>query len=1014
MKKYLLAFLVLSLLALSYSAAVEKNYEQFTMYNLYGPQERYVQTDAKITNDVGFESTPKVLATNKYCPGNFNIKADVDGTWLLSSSNFKAISNYPQGNDESCSPLDDTSNPTKCPDVPIPYNQVSLNKPFDWLTSSEYSSVPEQNDFSVPVAALDTFHNEKIAEYWHAGNTADSWQKFTNRKGGVNLFCKGSLSLKLDNNLLNTQQIASETGYIKNIGVGSHTIKSELSGVECFSAIKKLPEDDGFFRIYRMKKWTPSLTGTSSTSTFVVADPELKFDAEKVYPLENQMQIEAGESIDVFFEFENKGDVIFTVNEVSAGAGTTAGFTVEAAPNSVFYPPSLSIITNGFNKEIAPGASKTIGVRVTAPDSIPNNPQIKIKFKITADEKTCAEAADGANINPEGYEFKWFTFNYTFIPLPTLKSCEFVPTSKTVEVNDIANYTLYCYDQLIASPTKQKVNCLENGMEIEVNPQSVGLLAVNPQQSSGPKTDVKVLAVGVGTATITADNNIPSQHVTCSATMISNPEPLPVPDSCTLQKSAGFSSNAIGLYSVFVLTCFKNGQKIDCPGDTSTLNIGATNGIVSYYAYSSLNTEEALVSFKNLKYGSGMVSVSEKAGKYSCSAPISLTPSSLSYCSLEPIMMQTEVGKTGQFNITCNEVGVDVPCKSVSWNAEGVASLGATDKSKAQVTFNAEGSATITANVQGTNGLPLNYECSATAQASKPVQNDTNQTVVKSCAITPGTYSGYVGSRGDFELTCYENPNTKKQKIVSCLDVEWYAQMKSKSIAIMYQNSSSARIRFNEVGSASVRAITRHSTCDANAFISAAPVQKDLGDACEITVIEKTTYGDPFSADLRCYNSTSGKDVPCENVTWALEDGHGTINGNNYGATCTLTGNDVIVATIDGEAYYVCKLSVGESKKKCTISPMYWIASPLTKKDFTVKCGKEECDNADWGNSYPEYIRWEKPDVFNDSKVSVEVYKDPKKQITDAVMYVNAEYEDEKYYCEAEVYIGALMCVNYI
>ncbi len=1003
LKEILIAIFCLGIL---YSATV--NYGTFKLYNLYGAEHAYVQTDAKLTNDVIFSSTPKVLGTNKYCPGNFKITADIEGKWLVTSGSFEAVSDYPPGTDASCVPLTASSNPTKCPDLPISYSNVNTNKNLEWLTNTEYSAVyPTDAYFTSQPSQLSVFYDEKITKYLYGGQ--DSYQEFKNKKGGVNLFCKGSVSLKLNNNLLNTQQIASATSYTKNIDVGTYSIKSELSGVECFSAIKKYPNNDGFFRIYVMKKWTPNLAGTADTYSFTVADPELDFKASKTYPLDSQLQMEPNQNKDVFFNIKNSGDVKIKVTDVSAGAGTTSGFTVNEAPGTVFYPLQAGNIQNGFNKEISPGQSKIVAVRIHSPSNIPSNSQVKIRFQITATEKTCAEASGGANINAEGFEFEWFDFNFPIIPLPVLKSCEFVPTTQTVEIGDIANYILYCYDQLIASPTKTKINCLDNGMEITTNPQSIALLAQSPTQSSGPKTNVKIEAIGKGSATITADNNLPNP-VICSATIQSNEQALPIPDACSLQKSNAFSSNVIGLYSAFIMTCFKNGQQINCPKNTSTLNIGVTNGIASYYAYSALNTEESLLSVKNLKYGLGMVTVSEKTGKYFCSALLNLTPSSLSYCSLSPANVQTEIGKQEQFNITCNEVGVNVPCKNVVWSTSGVsATIGTKDNSKAQVTFGATGAGVVTASAVGTNGLPLNYNCSASAQIYAAAR--------KTCEINPDNYEGYIGSRGNFSVMCYENQNTKMEKKVPCGEIKWNAYMKGTAIPVLFQNNSNAIIRFTKIGQVGIVASTHEFTCTVDAFISAPPTQKDLGDKCEITVIEEITYGDSFTADITCMNSTSGKIFPCENVTWGLEDGHGTIDGDDNIATCTLSGEDTIVATIDGEVHYVCKLSLSEKLgKKCVISPTYWIAKPGEKRDFAVKCENTDCDSIDWGNSYTEYLTLAlPPDAFgNKSLVTATVAKDLDRKVEDAVIYVNAEYLDEEYYCEADVYIGALMCVDYI
>lgn len=1004
-------------------------------------------TNIKLTETMSVSTDGKVLGAYSQsdlpnnaviCPGKLTINPDISGEWAVSK--LEVISSYPVcGLDQKpCLEMQSYSSITK--------------QNIDWLSGTQFQPVYDfyqTSPYYSPVNFAPSYittglHDEKV-DYSMYGISTDL---STNKKGEVNLFCKGLVSLKLKKSGGSTTTLFSNKE-APNLGLGTYTITStgvytiteSLDDLDCFGVVKPKfypsnanPTFDKY--VYGFAKGGSTNILTLQNALIVnVEDPDFSLTATKLFPT-GTVSLSNGESFLVYISVTNTGDVDIKVDQVSKATGTTAGFTVSEGPASA---PSLqnplNSVDNDFNEVISPGSSGLIIVTVQGPATVPSSANVKINLHVAATEKTCGEPEAGKN-------FEGKTINIPDIPIipePELKSCEFVPSSKNnLYIDEKFSFDLFCYNESKTSPTKKKISCLGNGVTVNVANKNIADLATTPSQLSGPKTNVTVIGYDVGSTTVVASNTQISPQVQCSAS-ITVPG-YPNPDSCELQKLLPTTQCSMdtnlneGFW--FELICRKNGQVIPCPENSNGMTILVSNGIALFNTYvPNEYTDSAIIVLDNKKHGNGTLTVS-KAGQFSCSAPVcvQVEPEDYNSCTLSPSSTEADIGEKNHFSISCSILGAQAPCPSVSWTSSGTKSN--ETNSGVDVVFGNQGTGTVLATVTSTSGTPSTFSCSATADIGVPPAQ-----VTKSCVIEPEKLETYKGVRNTLNISCYNlslpYPYTGGFVVtqIPCQGVTWDFIPKSKGITwnFLKQSNTGAQIRFNTVGKGNVEATVGsfHSySCNNSVFVSPPPVNEEFPDACNVTPDSPINLGEEFDVAITCYNKTTGKVLPCVNVTWALNGNPGgTISGDDTGAKCKLledgTNQGDIVAFVNDKAAYQCNAVVGGKlpSAPCKISPSTWYIYPAAidaTNTFTVTCGEGKCNNnsAIWSSSYDGLISFPDPDdPTNLAKKTWKVAELPEEEKFNGKITVEINDDivpGKTYSCSADFYMGEMMCIAYI
>lgn len=214
--------------------------------------EVYIETDLRIINEFVIEDSPGSVGANQYCEGAFTFDPSVTATWLVSSANYEAVAYYPPSYDASCSPLGDGDDAAICPAYPIAYNSVNTNRPVYWFSNSDYGNAwPGTAQGAINAYLSGHFYNQKINTYLYTSIFDE--QNFNNKRGGVNLFCKGYYRIYVDGALASNQQITSLNDIDVDLDPGMHTISGRLHNVDCFGAVEKHPTNDGNYWITYME-----------------------------------------------------------------------------------------------------------------------------------------------------------------------------------------------------------------------------------------------------------------------------------------------------------------------------------------------------------------------------------------------------------------------------------------------------------------------------------------------------------------------------------------------------------------------------------------------------------------------------------------------------------------------------------------------------------------------------------------------------------------------------------------
>jgi len=389
-----------------------------SVYNFDGNQhfgnKSYLITDILISNSFTLSSHPDMIG-NKYCEGSFTFVPNLNSKWAINS--FEASSYYYDfpSNKEECIHITPSS-PSNCPPYPIEYTNINHNNPIKWLSNSDYSSGTDYFDSgfsSSPSQILSTFHNEKILKYFYmdfdeGGNPV----YFYNEKGGVNIFCDGHYKFYNDGSVDSNQNVVNlpAYSYTTNLESGTHTIKSELSGVNCFGVIKVLPLAPGFFRMYSFSDDSLNINPEGYTYPQINVLPNKDFS----FSYSNLKEINIfGAEQDLPVCFDSEGSTSKLVKLSITNTGDVAGELTSIQSNNAGFTLSPLFVQDWVfddNKNyISPGETKDVIISISYDSQTPIPDQISFSVTLTPLTEFC---------NPNG-EVTNLPFILDDIPIPT-------------------------------------------------------------------------------------------------------------------------------------------------------------------------------------------------------------------------------------------------------------------------------------------------------------------------------------------------------------------------------------------------------------------------------------------------------------------------------------------------------------------------------------------------------------------------------------------------------------------
>jgi hypothetical protein len=598
------------------------------------------------------------------------------------------------------------------------------------------------------------------------------------------------------------------------------------------------------------------------------------------------------------YEFSN------TTTDVPVNPGTDfadcvfSPTTAEALPNEIlsynltcFNSTGSVIACTGNNAPVITVAPTQYAILAATPSQI-TGPKTLVRVKAVSegwalisailDDNGCTAVIDVNNPNQA-------------------QSCEFVPSSGSVNAQQPWAYQVKCYDKKLFDLAKKQVPCSDTpGYSLDVTPANLVL-------SNVPSGNNMVLTPAApGTLTLTAGSSQAVHPFSCSATLTATQPPDF--DSCNIEPTQ-WDTTAIGQYGFFTLNCYKNGVQIACPFDQTKVDINFTKNVATLFSYTPTSTSmQSVIIVSSASYNNGVMTVTDKATKAFCSANINVQSSTENNCVLYPNAGMKDVGQTQTIRINCTENTNKVPCSGVTWSTSGAtAALTYKSNTGSIARFDAPGVSTITATVTSQTGTPATYTCSASFRVSGVYGN--------LCRISPLSANLINGSNQKFNVTCYDTTVQPKPITVPCLDVSWAVTVPQATLAATPRQDTVIG-GFPEVGVGNVRATigadypTQRYSCSAPVTVQAPTTES--GDGCTLSGPSSATKNTPFNVGITCFDRQTNNIKPCVGVDWRLMNNLGLISGDDTGAVVSLSGNDTIDVLLNGKDGCKLKVDVGD------------------------------------------------------------------------------------------------------
>lgn len=248
---------------------------------------------------------------------------------------------------------------------------MNTNRNVKWLGTElfdEHKSFGDLNPFSQNTARhdeLDTFYNQPVT-YTNVSNVYHS-----NKRGGANIFCKGTLEV-VDNGVVVGYSELPDMGPVEFTvtGDGSHDIETRIADAECFAAIEKHPLDlpthpEYFYFFYFTYNAPPIPDAIATEVTTITINPS---DGCEMHETAISASLDVDDLAIVKVTLHNDG-ALATLTEVRS---SNPDYPAEPLPitmceqgiiPSQLCPPAGE--TNGFDEPISRGSEKDLYVLIT-------------------------------------------------------------------------------------------------------------------------------------------------------------------------------------------------------------------------------------------------------------------------------------------------------------------------------------------------------------------------------------------------------------------------------------------------------------------------------------------------------------------------------------------------------------------------------------------------------------------------------------------------------------------------
>lgn len=352
MNKIILSVLLIIASSFAAAAIVDADFDTGAGLGHHFATDIYFNSDMSCSySGTVLEGTPCDDPSAAVCPGGtMYVVPSTSSRWA--DDYLTVVSSYPR-----------CTGTGYCPTM-IDYSSVSLDKPVSWISDSMHSDYMTYIS-TIPLRTglegierydeLGTFHTQSVAYQNITGGPI-----YPNKRGEVNVFCNGNVQVIANSAVIATQEIDSPSIEVVPLSLGVNTVRTRLSGVDCFAAVAKNPLDlayPDYFQILLYGDNRPSVPTVSSNSVTIRVE-----DRMPSLSLEGVSVTEFGANYIFEVDVRNDGDVPVRITRVVPGG---SGFTSPLSPSACFTygiptPPCPS--SSGFGTTIAEGATHTVYV----------------------------------------------------------------------------------------------------------------------------------------------------------------------------------------------------------------------------------------------------------------------------------------------------------------------------------------------------------------------------------------------------------------------------------------------------------------------------------------------------------------------------------------------------------------------------------------------------------------------------------------------------------------------------
>ncbi|MBI5047190.1 hypothetical protein HZC07_05690 [Candidatus Micrarchaeota archaeon] len=472
----------------------------------------YINPGQSFTTDLRFNTafTTALLSgqqinSTAYCRGaTIALTPSYTSTWAV--SNLRISSPYP-----TCS-----SGGSYCPTMPSG-GAANSNTNIEWLSSSAYNSAYNfgQNSFAADFSRQSTqnrYNELNGAFFTQPMNYNNGSGVYSNRQGGANIFCAGSMDVTDSGTLVGSTQMPSTNSV--NIALntpGQRTIQTNLGGVSCFGAVNTYPtsmqSNQDFFRIYYFTANGPGIGSAGPTTRIITVQNNsgvcsLSSVRVVAITLMNSAPAAGNDWIMANVLVQNTGPDTISVQTVSA-SNPSYSVTPAAVPLFCgFYGMSPCPSSNGFGEPIGAGATKSIYVLVSRP-RITSSPTRLIFGAQTVSNVCGAPTTCSASTG----NFNWNS------PRGTSSSCSISTSSLQLGTREDALFTVTCRD-LSGNPTAcSGNNWFWTGVQGDFLSRTNSSADAYPTSSPGTSG---TLNYQTGTVTCSSNINVVAPTYACS------------------------------------------------------------------------------------------------------------------------------------------------------------------------------------------------------------------------------------------------------------------------------------------------------------------------------------------------------------------------------------------------------------------------------------------------------------------------------------------------------------------